>query len=135
MKKSLLLTICAAAFMSFTVNASAQDIMAELTEGCGTEMEQFCNGVTLGEGRLAACFYAYEDQLSNQCQYTLYEIASKLQAAVVVLNYFVEQCGADVEKLCPGVEPGEGRIANCLTSQSSALSASCTAAIENITAE
>ena len=34
-------------------------------------------------------------------------------------------CKADAEKLCPGVEPGEGRMAACLTKNESQVSAAC----------
>jgi hypothetical protein len=133
MKKRTLLSICVAGLMSLTFNVSAQDILAELAEGCGPEIEQFCSRVTLGEGRLAACFYAYEDQLSDKCHYTLFEVAEQLEAAAIVLDYFVEQCGDDIVKLCPKVEAGEGRIVECLASQSAALSQSCSAAIAHLT--
>lgn len=134
MKRTTLLNICAAAIVAFAFGtANAQDIVDDVMKGCASEIEQYCSGVTLGEGRLAACFYAYEDKLSNQCQYALYEAASTLEAAEVVLDYFVEQCGSDVVKLCQGVDAGEGRILACLTSQSTALSASCSSAITNVT--
>jgi len=134
MKRTTLLKLCAAACVTFSFGtASAQDIVADVQKGCATEIEQFCKGVTLGEGRLAACFYAYEDKLSNQCQYALYEAASELEAAAIILDYFVEKCGSDVVKLCPDVAVGDGRILACLTSQSSAISASCSQAITNVT--
>jgi hypothetical protein len=134
MKRTTLFNICAAALVTFAFGtASAQDIVAEVQKGCASEIEQYCQGVTLGEGRLAACFYAHEDKLSNQCQYTLYEAASQLEAAAIVLDYFVEKCGSDVVKLCKDVEAGEGRIPDCLTSQSEALSTSCSTAIANVT--
>ncbi|MSQ98223.1 MAG: hypothetical protein EXR85_02840 [Xanthomonadales bacterium] len=134
MNRTTLFNICAAACVTFAFGtASAQDIVAEVQKGCATEIEQYCQGVTLGEGRLAACFYAHEDKLSNQCQYTLYEAASQLEAAAVVLDYFVQQCGSDVVKLCKDVEAGEGRILACLSSQSTALSASCSQAITDVT--
>jgi len=134
MKRTTLFNICAAAAVTFALGtASAQDVVAEVQKGCAKEIDQYCKGVTLGEGRLAACFYAYEDKLSNQCQYTLYEAASQLEAAAVVLDYFVDQCGKDIVKLCSGVEAGEGRILACLTSQSTALSSSCSQAITNVT--
>jgi len=42
----------------------------------------------------------------------------------------VEACKGDVEKLCPGVQPGEGRIAACLKEKRRQLSDGCKAAIK-----
>lgn len=42
----------------------------------------------------------------------------------------LEACKADVEKLCPGVQPGEGRIAACLKDKRRQLSDGCKTAIK-----
>jgi hypothetical protein len=34
-------------------------------------------------------------------------------------------CAADVQKLCPGVQPGGGRIMQCLSEHKSEISESC----------
>jgi hypothetical protein len=36
-----------------------------------------------------------------------------------------EACAADIDRLCPGVPPGEGRIKACMKAHVSQLSASC----------
>jgi hypothetical protein len=36
-----------------------------------------------------------------------------------------EACAADIDRLCPGVPPGQGRIKACMKAQVSHLSASC----------
>jgi hypothetical protein len=36
-----------------------------------------------------------------------------------------EACAADVDRLCPGVPPGQGRIKACMKAHVSQLSASC----------
>ena len=36
-----------------------------------------------------------------------------------------EACAADIDRLCAGVPPGEGRIKDCMKAQVSQLSASC----------
>jgi Cysteine rich repeat len=42
----------------------------------------------------------------------------------------IEACKADIEKLCPGVQPGEGRIAACLKDKRRQLSDGCKTAIK-----
>ena len=42
----------------------------------------------------------------------------------------VDACKQDVQTLCPGVQPGEGRIAACLKGKRSKLSDGCKAAIK-----
>ena len=36
-----------------------------------------------------------------------------------------EACGSDIDRLCPGVPPGEGRIKACMKEHVSQLSAPC----------
>jgi hypothetical protein len=46
-----------------------------------------------------------------------------------------EACAADVQKLCPGTQPGEGRIKACLKDNRAKLSDGCKAAIKGARAE
>ena len=41
-----------------------------------------------------------------------------------------EACKADFEKYCPGVQPGGGRIVDCLNKQHDALSEACQKALD-----
>ena len=112
--------------------ASEDDLVSQVQKGCETEIKDYCSQVTLGEGRLLACFYAHEDKLSGQCQFALYSAAAQLEHAVSALNYVAGQCIDDVELMCPDVQAGEGRILSCLESKGDALSAPCRAAIEDV---
>ena len=114
------------------INVSAQDIVGEVLTGCEAEIKNYCSQVSMGEGRLLACFYAHEDKLSGQCQYTLYSAAAQLEHAVSALNYVAGQCMGDIELLCPEVQAGEGRILNCLESKGEALGAACSQAIDDV---
>ena len=113
-------------------NGFAEDIVSQVERGCATEIESFCSRVTLGEGRLLACFYAHEDQLSGQCQYTLYSAAAQLEHAVSALNYVAGQCEDDIVEHCAAVELGEGRIVECLASNAESISAGCTQAMDDV---
>jgi hypothetical protein len=114
------------------INVSAQDIVGQVQTGCEAEIKNYCSQVSLGEGRLLACFYAHEDKLSGQCQYTLYSAAAQLEHAVSALNYVAGQCIGDIELLCPEVQAGEGRILSCLESKGEALGAACSQAIDDV---
>lgn len=41
-----------------------------------------------------------------------------------------EACKADVQTLCPGVQPGDGRIKQCMTKNRSKLSDACKSALK-----
>jgi len=110
----------------------AQDIVSTVQSGCTTEIETYCSQVTLGEGRLLACFYAHEDKLSGQCQYALYNASAQLEHAVSALNYVAGQCQNDIVTLCATVQAGEGRILECLEANAEAVSAPCTQAIKDV---
>jgi hypothetical protein len=43
-------------------------------------------------------------------------------------------CGADVRALCPGIEPGGGRIITCLVSQAASLSPACRSVLSEFAA-
>src|SRR5262245_15074672 len=93
----------------------------EVKEGCKAELDSFCKGVTPGEGRILACFYAFEDKLSPRCDYALYDAAVRLERAVAALSYGANECKGDIEKHCAGAQPGGGRIVECLKKQGDKL--------------
>jgi hypothetical protein len=123
-----------ALFMLLGISGSvfAQNPVATIETGCAAEIENYCSQVTVGEGRLLACFYAHEDRLSGQCQYALYTASAELEHAVSALNYVAGQCQADIVKLCANVQAGEGRILECLDSQKETVSAQCKQAVADV---
>lgn len=110
----------------------AEDIVSTVEKGCATEIESYCSQVTLGEGRLLACFYAHEDKLSGQCQYALYSASAQLEHAISALNYLAGQCQNDIQNLCANVQLGEGRVVECLKANAESVSAPCTQAMNDV---
>ncbi len=105
------------------------DIVAE---GCKAELETYCKGVTPGEGRVLACLYAHNDKLSNRCEYALYDAASQLQRAVEALAYAANECRDDMKTYCSNIQPGEGRVFQCLDKNKDKVSARCKQAQKDI---
>jgi hypothetical protein len=110
----------------------AEDIVSTVEKGCATEIESFCSQVTLGEGRMLACFYAHEDKLSGQCQYALYTASAQLEHAISALNYLAGQCQNDIQNLCANVQLGEGRVVECLKANAEVISAPCSQAMSDV---
>jgi len=119
----------------FAINSAAfaQDDPVEMVmTGCASEIEQYCSQVTLGDGRLLACFFAHEDKLSGQCQYALYQASAQLEQAVNAMIYLATQCEQDILTHCAAVEAGEGRILECLNAAGDAVSEGCSTAIDDV---
>lgn len=138
MKKSLLLLI-AVVFIAGPALAAqdpamsvAESVILTFTEGCEKELNSYCKDVTPGEGRLIACIYAHEDKLSGQCEYALYDSAVQLERAVSALSYVINECSADIDSLCAGVEAGEGRLLQCLEKNDAKVSQRCKGAVEAV---
>lgn len=72
-----------------------------------------------------------------------FKIASSLSLALLSLPGWaltasagpLDYCKADAERLCPGVEPGGGRIVACLKEHKMEVSVGCAKAIQKIKAE
>ncbi len=103
-----------------------------VVEGCKAELETYCKDVTPGEARLLACLYAFNDKLSNRCEYALYEAASQLQRAVEALAYAANECRDDLQAYCSNIQPGEGRLLQCLDKNKDKVSARCKQAQKGI---
>lgn len=132
MKFKITILLAVSALFSFAGTASAQDIVSDVQKGCGVEIEKYCSQVSMGEGRLLACFYAHEDKLSGQCEYTLYKASAQLEHAISALNYLAGQCQDDIIAHCAEVLLGEGRIKQCLKSNADSVSEACKAAMAEV---
>ncbi len=139
MKKALVALVVVSAFVGHafcaeTIEKKAAKLVKSVQEGCKQELSTYCKDVTPGEGRLLACLYAFEDKLSSQCEYSLYDAAAQLEHAVVKLTYVANECSDDIEKLCKEIAPGEGRILNCLKKNDKKTSDRCKEALKEANA-
>jgi hypothetical protein len=131
MKKVLFVITCG--LLLSVTGAQAQDeIIDAVMNACKPEIESYCSQVTLGEGRLLACFYAHEDKLSGRCQYALYEGAAKLEQFAVAITHVATECHDDLIKFCSEVAMGEGRVASCLLEHQAEVTEACATAIDDV---
>ncbi len=110
--------------------AMADKMVKTVADGCKTEIETYCKNVTVGEGRVLACLYAYEDKLPVQCQYALYDTVWQLEEAIFSLAYVVSECRDDLTKFCSNIQFGEGRVLQCLDKNDAKVSSRCKQALK-----
>ena len=111
---------------------SEADLVKIVSDGCKQEIDTYCKTVTPGEGRILACLYAHSEKLSNRCEYALYDAAAQLERAVAALTYVANECDSDLEKFCSSVQPGEGRLLQCLEKNEKKVSGRCKSALKEV---
>ena len=112
--------------------AVAQESLVDtVARGCEREIKTFCKDVTPGEGRVLACLYSFWDRLSDQCDNALYDAAAQLQRAVASLSYVNSECWDDLKRYCANIQPGEGRLLQCLDRNDAKVSKRCTQAMKD----
>ncbi|MFA6600009.1 MAG: cysteine rich repeat-containing protein [Candidatus Omnitrophota bacterium] len=112
------------------VEKFATKTAAKLVAGCQAELDKYCQNVTPGEGRLAACIYAHGDKLSQTCESALYESSKEFRNAAENMDAFSEACTKDIAAVCPKVEAGAGRILACLEVNKGKISSKCNQALK-----
>ena len=131
-----ILILLLACLLSFAGLAGAQEgIVERALKACQPEIESYCSQVTLGDGRLLACFIAHEDKLSGQCSWALYEAMDELEAFMNAVAYLAESCWDDIVEHCGEVQMGEGRVALCLLDHEGEVSPACKEAMNEVELE
>jgi hypothetical protein len=134
MKKMMvvIMSLCVVMLMVGFAFAEEKGPVEIVADGCSKEINTYCKGVTPGEGRILACIFAYQDKLSNRCEYALYDAAAQLERAIAALTYLANECRNDLKTFCSDVKPGEGRLINCIDKNMEKVSSRCKQAIKDV---
>jgi hypothetical protein len=129
----LMMSLSVSAFAAETpVKKDVHGLLETFTEGCQQELTTFCKDVTPGEGRILACLYAFQDKITPRCEYALYDSIAQLDRTLNNLSYAVTECRDDLEKICSEINPGEGRLLECLNKNESQVSQRCNTALKDV---
>ena len=85
---------------------------------CVDDIQKLCSTAPAGEGALQACLKSHEAQLSADCKAHVDGIRKSGQQLAAM-------CVWDIERFCPDVAPGGGRILGCLQQNVDSLSPVC----------
>jgi len=138
-EKRILASLSMLTFLTLVPNISnaqdnardrVQSYLAAVNAGCGVELAKYCKDVAGGEGRLLACLYSHEPNLSDRCGTIVMSSMERLGIALGALANVARVCQADAQRLCNGVIAGNGNLVGCLSSAKTSVSAQCNATLE-----
>lgn len=101
-------------------------VQARAADPCTEDAKQFCGDVKPGEGRVAECLKAKQEEVSPGCRNKL---VSDEAFAKKTVEDFARACKDDLDRHCAAIEPGGGRIYGCLAQHQLELSDSCSGVI------
>ncbi|MNK22801.1 Cysteine rich repeat protein [compost metagenome] len=107
---------------SFTAYGQGE-MMAGHMSACSGDIERFCPGVEMGDGRIAKCLHKNKNKLSAECKAS----RDKMKSAMMEVK---AACHDDFEKFCAETKAGKGRVMKCMKAHENELSATCKAEIE-----
>jgi hypothetical protein len=110
---------------------AAEGLIETVAKGCEKELKMYCKDVTPGEGRVLACLYSFWDKLSDPCDNALYDAAAQLQRAIAALSYVQSECWDDLNRYCAKIQPGEGRLLQCLDRNDAKVTKRCKEAVKD----
>ena len=113
-----MLFVAVAAVAQTNSRAAGTGAGGKFGAACGEDVQRFCVGVQPGGGRLVQCLLSHTGELSAACGDMI--AASGRGGARIRAT-----CDQDLQRFCVGVQPGGGRLVQCLSSRTSELSTAC----------
>ncbi len=91
---------------------------------CAQDIQKLCSGVAPGGGRIMKCLHEHASEVSAACK-------ERLQQGKEKVSDKMQSCKDDEQKFCKGVQPGGGRILECLKRHQNELSPACQTTINS----
>lgn len=94
---------------------------------CAEDKARLCGDVEPGQGRIRQCMKANLSSLNAECQAVVREMKGRRNKGKRKARRaaFQAACGADKAQFCGDVEPGQGRIRQCIKAHQAELSEGC----------
>ncbi len=120
--------------VSKQVIEKAEAAISKIRKAYAADINSFCSKVTPGEGRLALCMLAHEDKVSDGCFASVFDVADTIDLALSNISRAADVCEKEIDTHCANVEPGQGRVAQCLIDKKSELSSACRGEVAGVKA-
>ncbi|MDB9924943.1 cysteine rich repeat-containing protein [bacterium] len=94
-----------------------------LASECASEAQMLCQGVAAGGGRVIRCLQEKMDspQMGKKCRKAVFNDQKREHSDIRLHKELSQSCVEDLKTLCDDVEPGEGRVLQCLKDKRTAV--------------
>jgi hypothetical protein len=108
-------------------DAKSQTPAAPAAEGaCKQDADKLCPGLTKGDGKLGPCMKEHKDELSQACKDEMTAGMAKHKEKLDAMKAKLDAaCGADADKFCKGLKPGDGKYGACMKEHKDEVSQGC----------
>lgn len=103
----------------------------QLAVNCGKDINKLCKNVNLGGGRVQQCLAQNRARVSSLCLSTISQVRMELQNRAEARTSVMRVCGADIKRLCAGVQPGNANLLQCFFATKKYVSPRCKQAVAN----
>ncbi len=114
--------------------ASAQTMSFEqatalLGASCGTDLDNFCRGISLETTRLKDCLRRNDDSISPQCRNDSVRALGAIEQRVSARATLFKLCNWEMNNLCGEVRQDPAKGLQCLLEATKRVTPNCTKAI------
>jgi len=111
-------SVSTGSLMCIVMLVKASLAVAQEKGPCAGDVAKFCGNAKQGDGRIVGCLRQNETQLSPGCKVHLAQVKEAVKEAHAA-------CEDDIVTYCGRVQPGGGRIMQCLKANKHHLSFRC----------
>lgn len=131
MKASNLGPALAGTALAFVISSSAfaqtigfADAVNQLAVACRSDIAKYCKRVPFGGGRLGSCL-VQNGKVSAGCKTTISALRGMVVKRADARASVMKVCDADIQRLCAGIQAGDGNLMQCFFAARQNASAQC----------
>jgi len=91
---------------------SYADAVGQVAVACKADIAKYCAKTTLGGGELLQCLNQTPGVWQG-CKQTISSLVTMVQNRAAARAAVMRVCSADIDRLCSGVQPGDGNLMQC----------------------
>lgn len=104
---------------------SYSDAGALIAKSCGPSIEKYCAKDNLGGGKIVDCLKANQANVPQQCFTDYAAVIASISKRVAAQTEVFKTCAATAAEFCPGIQPGDGNLRDCLVQAKKVVKGAC----------